>query len=55
MRDLFIRRDRLAIDQVERLKKRVELNSQKLEAVKQAQKENWTEEAGIKMLFSQVI
>ncbi|KAH9941503.1 hypothetical protein B0H21DRAFT_869618 [Amylocystis lapponica] len=45
MRDLFIRRDRLSIDQVERLKKRVEANSLKLEAVKQAQKDGWETEA----------
>ncbi|OCH87398.1 hypothetical protein OBBRIDRAFT_736288 [Obba rivulosa] len=45
MRDLFIRHDRLSIDQVERLKKRVETNSQKLESVRQAQKEGWEQEA----------
>jgi sorting nexin-8 len=45
MRDLFIRHDRLSIDQVERLRKRVETNSLKLESVKGAQKEGWQEEA----------
>jgi sorting nexin-8 len=44
MRDLFIRHVRLSIDQVERLKKRVETNSSKLEAVKTAQKEGWETE-----------
>jgi sorting nexin-8 len=44
MRDLFIRHDRLSIDQVERLKKRVETNSLKLEGIKAAQKEGWQEE-----------
>jgi len=45
MRDLFIRHDRLSIDQVERLKKRVDTNSLKLEGVKAAQKEGWQEES----------
>ena len=45
MRDLFIRHDRLSGDSVDKLKKRVETNSLKLEAVKQAQKERWQEEA----------
>ena len=45
MRDLFIRHDRLSGDQVEKLKKRVDTNSQKLESVKQAQKEGWEDEA----------
>jgi sorting nexin-8 len=45
MRDLFIRHDRFSVDQVERLKKRVETNSLKLEGVKVAQKEGWQEEA----------
>ena len=43
-RDLFIRHDRLAIDQVERLKKRIEANSVKLDGTRAAQKENWQEE-----------
>ena len=45
MRDLFIRHDRLSGDSVDKPKKRVETNSLKLEAVKQAQKERWQEEA----------
>jgi sorting nexin-8 len=45
MRDLFIRHSRLSIDQIERLKKRVEYNLVKLESVKSAQKSNWQEEA----------
>lgn len=43
-RDLFIRHDRLSIDQVERLKKRVETNSVKLDGARAAQKEGWEEE-----------
>jgi len=43
-RDLFIRHARLSIDQVERLKKRVESNSSKLEGVKAARKEGWENE-----------
>ncbi|KAI0924711.1 hypothetical protein AcW2_005512 [Taiwanofungus camphoratus] len=45
MRDLFIRHDRLSIDQVERLRKRVDTNSLKLETVKQTQKDGWEQEA----------
>ena len=45
MRDLLIRHDRLSVDQVDRLKIRVDSNSLKLEAVRQARKENWQEEA----------
>lgn len=45
LRDLFIRHDRFSGDQVDRLKKRVESNSLKLETVKQAQKDKWEEEA----------
>ena len=45
MRDLFIRHDRLSPDQVDRLRKRVETNSHKLESVRQAQKEGWQQEA----------
>jgi len=45
MRDLFVRHDRLAPDQVERLKKRVETFSLRLEGVKSVQKEGWQEEA----------
>ncbi|KAF9466069.1 hypothetical protein BDZ94DRAFT_1188039 [Collybia nuda] len=43
-RDLFIRHDRLSIDQVERLKRRVETNSVKLDGIRAAQKEGWEEE-----------
>lgn len=43
-RDLFIRHDRFSIDQVERLKKRVETNSVKLDGARAAQKEGWEEE-----------
>jgi sorting nexin-8 len=44
MRDLFVRHDRLSIDQVERLKKRVESNSLKMEGIKALQKDGWQEE-----------
>ncbi|KAG5638359.1 hypothetical protein H0H81_000493 [Sphagnurus paluster] len=43
-RDLFIRHDRLSIDQVERLKKRVDTTSLKLDGIRAAQKEGWEEE-----------
>lgn len=43
-RDLFIRHDRLSLDQVERLKKRIETTSVKLDGIRAAQKENWQEE-----------
>ncbi|KAG6813151.1 hypothetical protein H0H92_013557 [Tricholoma furcatifolium] len=43
-RDLLIRHDRLSIDQVERLKKRVETHSLKLDGIRAAQKEGWEEE-----------
>ena len=45
MRDLFIRHDKLSLDQVDRLRKRVDTNSHKLEGVRQAQKEGWEQEA----------
>lgn len=45
MRDLFIRHDRLSVDQVERLKKRVETNSVKLEGIRAVQKDGWQDEA----------
>jgi sorting nexin-8 len=45
MRDLFVRHDRLSVDQVERLKKRVDTNALKLENVKAVAKEGWEEEA----------
>ena len=44
-RDLFIRHDKLSGDQVDKLKKRVDTNSLKLEGVKQAKKDGWEEEA----------
>lgn len=44
-RDLFIRHARLSIDQVERLKKRVETNSSKLEGLRASKKEGWEIEA----------
>ncbi|KAL1747816.1 hypothetical protein HDZ31DRAFT_30940 [Schizophyllum fasciatum] len=45
MRDLFIRHDRLSIDQVERLKKRVETTSLKMDGIKSTRKEGWEIEA----------
>lgn len=45
MRDLFVRHDRLSVDQVERLKKRVDANSIKLESVKAVAKDGWEEDA----------
>lgn len=45
MRDLFVRHDRLAGDNVERLKKRVDSNSMKLEGIKGARKDGWEEDA----------
>ena len=45
MRDLFIRHDRISPDQVDRLRKRVDTNSHKLEGIRQAQKEGWEHEA----------
>ncbi|KAJ7066631.1 hypothetical protein C8F01DRAFT_1020137 [Mycena amicta] len=44
VKDLLIRHDRLSIDQVERLKQRVETTSLKMEGVKVAQKEGWQDE-----------
>jgi sorting nexin-8 len=44
-RDLFFRHDRLSGDQVDRMKKRVEAASQRLETVKNARKDGWAEEA----------
>jgi sorting nexin-8 len=40
MRELFFRQTRLSIDQVERLKKRVESTQAKLESAKAAHKDN---------------
>jgi sorting nexin-8 len=45
MRDLFVRHDRLSVDQVERLKKRVDTNTLKLDGVKAVAKDGWEEEA----------
>ena len=45
MRDLFVRHDRLSVDQVERLKKRADTNTIKLESVKSIAKDGWEEEA----------
>lgn len=45
MRDLFHRQHRLSIDQVDRLRKRVEDSSQKLESIKTAKKDSWEEAA----------
>jgi len=45
MRDLFLRHTRLSVDQVERLKKRVESTQAKLTSVTEAQKDGWEDEA----------
>uniref|UniRef100_D8Q1I6 Sorting nexin MVP1 n=1 Tax=Schizophyllum commune (strain H4-8 / FGSC 9210) TaxID=578458 RepID=D8Q1I6_SCHCM len=45
MRDLFVRHDRLSVDQVERLKKRVETTSLKMDGIKSTRKEGWEIEA----------
>jgi sorting nexin-8 len=45
MRDLFFRQTRLSIDQVDRLKKRVESTQAKLNNVRDAQKDGWGNEA----------
>lgn len=44
-RDLFVRHDRLSLDQVDRLKKRIDTTSVKLEGVRSAKKDGWEEEA----------
>ena len=44
-RELFLRHDRLSGDPVEKLKKRTDGNSLKLEAIKNARKEGWAAEA----------
>lgn len=44
MRDLFLRHDRLSGDNVERLKKRIELTQSKLEGARATQKEGWQQE-----------
>lgn len=43
-RDWFVRHDRQSIDQVDKLRKRVDQNSSKLEASRSAQKDNWQAE-----------
>lgn len=45
MRDLFVRHDRLSVDQVERLKKRIDMTSVKLDGIKASAKDGWEEEA----------
>jgi len=45
MRDLFVRHDRLAVDNAERIKRRVDSNSVKLEGIKAAQRDGWQEDA----------
>ena len=47
MRDLFFRQTRLSIDQVERLKKRVESNQVKLESIRDGQKDGSRDELTI--------
>lgn len=44
-RDLLIRHERLSVDHVERLRKRVDTNSVKLDGIRAAAKEGWQEEA----------
>ena len=44
MRDLFFRQTRLSIDQVDRLKKRVESTQAKLESTREAQKDSGKDE-----------
>ncbi|KNZ74548.1 Sorting nexin MVP1 [Termitomyces sp. J132] len=44
MRDLLIRHERSSVDQVERLKKRVETISLKLDGIRSAHKDGWEEE-----------
>ena len=45
MRDLFFRQTRLSIDQVERLKKRVESTQAKHKSIEDAKKDGWETEA----------
>lgn len=45
MRDLFFRQTRLSIDQVERLKKRVESIQAKHKSIEDAKKDGWETEA----------
>lgn len=44
-RDLFLRQDRLSGDQVDKLKKRIEVSSHKLQGIKDAKKDGWAAEA----------
>ncbi|EJD07688.1 uncharacterized protein FOMMEDRAFT_143983 [Fomitiporia mediterranea MF3/22] len=44
MRDLFLRHDRLSGDNVERLKKRIEVTQSKLEGARIAKKDGWEQE-----------
>ena len=44
MRDLFLRHDRLSGDNIERLKKRIETTQVKIEGIRVAQKDNWSQE-----------
>jgi sorting nexin-8 len=44
-RDWFVRHDRQSTDQVDRLRKRVEQNSSKLETIRGNQKDGWQAEA----------
>jgi sorting nexin-8 len=44
-RDWFVRHDRQSIDQVDKLRRRVEQNSAKLETTRSVQKEGWQAEA----------
>jgi sorting nexin-8 len=52
MRDLFVRHDRLSVDQVDRLKKRVDTNAIKLESVKAVAKDGWEEADKIAVTIS---
>jgi len=45
MRDLFFRQTRLSIDQVERLKKRIETTQAKHKSIEDAKKDGWEIEA----------
>ncbi|PAV19659.1 sorting nexin mvp1 [Pyrrhoderma noxium] len=44
MRDLFLRHDRLSGDNIDRLKKRIETTQVKIEGIRVAQKDNWSQE-----------
>jgi sorting nexin-8 len=45
MRDLFMRHDRLSGDQVDKLRKKIDVNGLKLESIKSVQKDGWQVEA----------